>query len=176
LKKTGKKLKYYIDNEKFINELTKYKEHYNNNLKKGLDKPKISDYLGLCFMKISEGLASTRSYNKYPFIEDLIGDGVYFCIKYMHNFDPSRISKPTDAFNYFTMIVYHAFLQRISKEKKYLYVKYKSIQKAEMNSMTYASEGDDTFDIEVAYSDEARSKMEEFLDNYEKKNLTKLKK
>jgi hypothetical protein len=44
---------------------------------------------------------------------------------YFRNFDPSKSKNP---FAYFTQIIYYAFLRRIMKEKKQLYVKYKATQ------------------------------------------------
>ena len=44
---------------------------------------------------------------------------------YFDNFDPTKSKNP---FAYFTQIVYYAFLRRIQKEKKYMYVKYKSTE------------------------------------------------
>jgi hypothetical protein len=44
---------------------------------------------------------------------------------YFRNFDPIKSSNP---FAYFTQIIYFAFLRRIMKEKKQLYVKYKATE------------------------------------------------
>jgi hypothetical protein len=44
---------------------------------------------------------------------------------YFDNFDPTKSKNP---FAYFTQIIYFAFLRRIQKEKKQLYVKYKSTE------------------------------------------------
>ena len=44
---------------------------------------------------------------------------------YFRNFDPAKSNNP---FAYFTQIIYYAFLRRIMKEKKQLYVKYKATQ------------------------------------------------
>ena len=44
---------------------------------------------------------------------------------YFRNFDPDKSINP---FAYFTQIIYYAFLRRIAKEKKQLYVKYKSTE------------------------------------------------
>jgi hypothetical protein len=44
---------------------------------------------------------------------------------YFENFDTTKSS---NAFAYFTQIIYFAFLRRIQKEKKQLYVKYKSTE------------------------------------------------
>jgi hypothetical protein len=52
---------------------------------------------------------------------------------YASNFDPSKSNNP---FSYFTQIIYYAFLRRIQKEKKQSYVKYKSLELAEMDSRT----------------------------------------
>lgn len=42
---------------------------------------------------------------------------------YFRNFDPEKSKNP---FAYFTQIVYYAFLRRIAREKKQLYLKYKA--------------------------------------------------
>ena len=44
---------------------------------------------------------------------------------YFRNFDPDKSTNP---FAYFTQIIYYAFLRRIQKEKKQLYVKYKATE------------------------------------------------
>jgi hypothetical protein len=44
---------------------------------------------------------------------------------YFRNFDPEKSKNP---FAYFTQIIYYAFLRRIMREKKQLYVKYKATQ------------------------------------------------
>jgi hypothetical protein len=55
----------------------------------------------------------------------MIGDGIENCLMYFENFDPTKSKNP---FAYFTQIIYYAFLRRIQKEKKQLYVKYKSTE------------------------------------------------
>jgi hypothetical protein len=55
----------------------------------------------------------------------MISDGIENCLMYFDNFDPTKSKNP---FAYFTQIVYYAFLRRIQKEKKYMYVKYKSTE------------------------------------------------
>ncbi len=44
---------------------------------------------------------------------------------YFENFDPNKSKNP---FAYFTQVIYFAFLRRIQKEKKQLYVKYKATE------------------------------------------------
>ena len=43
---------------------------------------------------------------------------------YASNFNPEKSKNP---FAYFTQIIYYAFLRRIEKEKKQLYIKYKTM-------------------------------------------------
>jgi len=44
---------------------------------------------------------------------------------YFRNFNPEKSKNP---FAYFTQIIYYAFLRRITREKKQLYVKYKATE------------------------------------------------
>ena len=55
----------------------------------------------------------------------MISDGIENCIMYFRNFDPTKSNNP---FAYFTQIIYYAFLRRIAREKKQLYVKYKATE------------------------------------------------
>ena len=54
----------------------------------------------------------------------MISDGIENCLQYVHNFNPDKSQNP---FAYFTQIIYYAFIRRIQKEKKHLYVKYKEM-------------------------------------------------
>jgi hypothetical protein len=55
----------------------------------------------------------------------MISDGIENCLMYFENFDETKSSNP---FAYFTQVIYFAFLRRIQKEKKQLYVKYKATE------------------------------------------------
>lgn len=70
---------------------------------------------------------------------------------YFENFDPTKSSNP---FAYFTQIIYFAFLRRIQKEKKQLYIKYKST--AQMGILD---------DYEMTDMDTGSSKQFEMYDN-----------
>ena len=60
----------------------------------------------------------------------MVSDGIENCVMYASNFNPEKSSNP---FAYFTQIIYYAFLRRIEKEKKQLYIKYKTMD--EYNSI-----------------------------------------
>ena len=57
----------------------------------------------------------------------MISDGIENCVSYIHNFNPEKSNNP---FAYFTQIIYYAFLRRIQKEKKQLYIKHKSLERS----------------------------------------------
>jgi hypothetical protein len=116
-----KKLKQYIDNDKFLVAMKEWKKQIELAKKSKSVKPPITEYIGECFLKIAEHLSYRPNFMNYPFREEMIGDGVENCILYAHNFNPRKSKNP---FSYFTQIIYYAFLRRIEKEKKQAYVKY----------------------------------------------------
>lgn len=120
-----KKLRHYIDNDKFCDAMNGWKKQIEEAENIGDPKPPVTDYIAECFLKIAEHLSHRPNFINYPYREDMIGDGVENCLLYAHNFDSSKSSNP---FSYFTQIIYYAFLRRIEKEKKQSYVKYKALQ------------------------------------------------
>ena len=117
--------KHYINNADFCKALVDYKEAVALAKKERQPKPSIPNYIGECFMKIAEGLSHKPNFINYTYRDEMIADGIENCLMYFENFDPQ---KSNNAFAYFTQIIYYAFLRRIQKEKKQLYVKYKSTE------------------------------------------------
>lgn len=116
---------HYINNADFCKALVDYKTSVEKAKKENLPKPLIPNYIGECFMKIAEGLSHRPNFINYTYRDEMVADGIENCIMYFENFDPS---KSNNAFAYFTQIIYFAFLRRIQKEKKQMYVKYKSTE------------------------------------------------
>jgi len=98
----------------------------------GAERPRVPEYIGECLFKIATHLARKPNFANYTFKEDMVSDGVENCLLYIDNFDPEKSKNP---FAYFTQIIYYAFLRRIQKEKKHLYIKYKSMENAVINSL-----------------------------------------
>ena len=118
--------KHYVNNAKFLEEITIYREEYLKTKDSNLEPPMLPDYIGECFMLIAERLSHRPNFINYAFREDMISDGIENCLQYVNNFDPEKSKNP---FAYFTQIIYYAFLRKIQKEKKQLYIKYKTIDK-----------------------------------------------
>ena len=116
---------HYVDNAKFLEAMIEYKREYNIAKENDTDLPMISEYLGSVFLKIAQRLSFRPNFINYAFKNDMISDGIENCLHYIHNFNPEKSNNP---FAYFTQIIYYAFIRRIQKEKKQLYIKYKSMQ------------------------------------------------
>ncbi len=119
----------YIDNEAFLQGIIDYKKQVKEAKKNKQERPTLSDELGLCFLKIAEHLARKPNFVAYTFRDEMILDSVENCVQYVDNFNPDRSRNP---FSYFTQIIYFAFLRRIAKEKKQLYIKYKATEQFSM--------------------------------------------
>ena len=120
-----KKTNHYINNADFLKALIEYKEKCDVATAAGKTEPAIPNYIGECFLKIADHLSRKPNFVSYSFRDEMISDGIENCLMYFRNFDPTKSKNP---FAYFTQIIYYAFLRRIMKEKKQLYVKYKATE------------------------------------------------
>lgn len=118
---------HYVSNKDFLTALVEYKIAVETNKTEGKAKPIVSRYIGECFIKIATHLSYKPNFINYMFREEMISDGVENCIQYVDNFNPK---KSTNAFSYFTQIIYYAFLRRIQKEKRQLDIKNKMMEKS----------------------------------------------
>ena len=120
----ARKKQHYVDNEKFLVVMRDYREKYLKSKDDEIEPPQIPDYAGECFLKIAERLSHRPNFINYAFREEMVSDGIENCVMYASNFKPEKSTNP---FAYFTQIIYYAFLRRIEKEKKQLYIKYKTM-------------------------------------------------
>ena len=120
-----KQPKHYVNNADFLAALVKYKQECAKAAQENKPDPQIPNYIGECFLKIADHLSRKPNFISYSFRDEMIADGIENCLLYFRNFDETKSSNP---FAYFTQIIYYAFLRRIMKEKKQLYVKYKATE------------------------------------------------
>jgi len=121
-----KRSEHYVNNKEFLAAIIEYKKKVAIAAERGEPKPRITNYLGECFLKIATHLSFKPNFVNYMFKDDMVCDGIENCVQYMHNFDPEKSSNP---FAYFTQIIHYAFLRRIQKEKKQLEIKNKILEK-----------------------------------------------
>ena len=122
-----KKSEHYVNNKQLLEALIVYREKVAYAKENDLEKPRITNYLGECFLKIATHLSYKPNFVNYMFRDDMISDGIENCVQYIHNFDPEKSRNP---FAYFTQIIHYAFLRRIQKEKKQLDIKTKIIERS----------------------------------------------
>lgn len=115
----------YVDNKLFLKEISAYRKAVRKAKKDGLDKPRIPEYVGECFMLIAENMSHKYNFLTYSWRDEMVSDAIENCVMYVDNFNPRKSKNP---FAYFSQICYYAFLRRIQREKKQLYVKYKSTE------------------------------------------------
>ena len=121
-----KKSEHYVNNKELLEALIVYRAKVAKAADEGKPKPRITNYLGSCFLKIATHLSYKPNFVNYMFRDDMISDGIENCVQYIHNFNPEKSQNP---FAYFTQIIHYAFLRRIQKEKKQLEIKNKILEK-----------------------------------------------
>ena len=119
--------KHYVDNEKFFKEMKKWKQAVIDAREVDEPDPPSTEYMGECFLKISENLAWRPNFINYTFRDDLVSDGIENCLLYAHNFSPDKSKNP---FSYFNQIIHHAYVRRITKEKKQMHLKYLHVERS----------------------------------------------
>jgi len=124
-KPAKKRQKHYVNNADFLAGLVEYKRLCDVADKDKEIQPQVPNYIGECFLKIAEHLSHKPNFASYSFRDEMIADGIENCMMYFRNFNPEKSKNP---FAYFTQIIYYAFLRRITREKKQLYVKYKATE------------------------------------------------
>lgn len=151
---------HYIDNKLFLVEMSKYRDAIQLAKDNGDKKPDIPRYAAEAFIKIAENLSHKPNFLSYTFRDEMVADAIENCVMYASNFDPKKSSNP---FAYFTQITYYAFLRRIQREKKQLYVKYKATEQAGIMDEFEQLESDDGQNRQF----ELYENISEFIENFE---------
>ena len=128
-----KKSEHYVNNKELLEALIVYRTKVAHAKENDLPKPRITNYLGSCFLKIATHLSYKPNFVNYMF-----KDGIENCVQYIHNFDPAKSRNP---FAYFTQIIHYAFLRRIQKEKKQLDIKTKIIERTGYDEVMVVDDG-----------------------------------
>lgn len=115
----------YVNNGTLLQELIVHRKAVRRAKRLGQEPPLLNDYIGTCFLKIADHMSRKPRFLYYSFRQDMISEAVELCVRYVNNFDPAKSKHP---FAYFTQITYHAFFHRINKERKQLYLRYKSTE------------------------------------------------
>lgn len=142
----------YVNGKELTQELRVYREKYLSAMESGLEKPQISDTISRAIIQIATRLANSHNFVRYPFREEMIGDGIFKCLNKVHLFNP-EVSE--NSFAYFTQICWNEAIKRIKEEKYEMSIKAKYIR--EKMSSDFVSHGVDSD------SDDGSNSFVEFL-------------
>lgn len=164
---------HYVDNKKLYQAIVEYRKIVKECEESGKERPPIPSYVGHCMLMIANRLSMKPNFINYSYREEMISDGIENCVCYFDNYNPEKYDNP---FAYFTQIIYFAFLRRIQKEKKQLYIKHKSMENSLLlNELVEQGEHDDD-EFTPAYIDMENENMNEFIKSFEETLLKKRKK
>jgi len=149
-----RKTRNYVNNAEFYEAMKVYKQSVDEAESKGIETPRIPNYIGECIYHIANRLSYKSNFMNYPFREDMVADGMENAVMAINNFDPEKSKNP---FAYFTRIIWFAYIRRIQKEKKQLYIKHKVTEQ----SMIHSTADDESLLEPTDY-------MNDFVENYER--------
>lgn len=103
----GKQKEHYVNSKEFEGDITEYyKTDY------------MSIRLGESLNKIAKGLSYAPNFINYSYKEEMIGDAILKMVSALKN-KKFKLNSGFSPFSYFTTIAFHAFINRIKKEKKH---------------------------------------------------------
>lgn len=102
-----KKTEFYVNPAEFKEELVQYYETE--------DCTKI---LGEMITKIAHGLSYSSNFINYTYRDEMVGDALVKMFTAVKN-KKFNVDSDYNPFSYFTTIAFHAFINRIKKEKKH---------------------------------------------------------
>ena len=158
------KKKNYVNNKDLFAALVEYNAKVKEAEECSDPKPRVPDYIGKCILLIATRLATKPNFSGYTYKEDMVSDGVENCLQYMGNFNSEKSENP---FAYFTQIIWFAFLRRIQKEKKQMYIRFKSSQHM-MSELAMMDAGDAKVTL-----NEPPEYISEFVNDFEQKLYSK---
>ena len=104
----------YISNSQFYDACTEYIYEMRICREAGLPDPRISEYIGKCFLDIATHMAYRHNFREYSWVDEMVGDSVLNCIQALPSFKPEVAKR--NAFGYFSLIIFRAFVRRIKTE------------------------------------------------------------
>ena len=109
-KKKKKKNAHYVSGKELLQQITEYYQMP--------EEVTIPDTLGENVYKIARGLSFAPNFINYSYKDDMIGDAIVKMFSALQQ-QKFKVDSGYNPFSYFTTIAYHAFINRIKKEKKH---------------------------------------------------------
>ena len=136
-KTTDKKQpEHYVNNKEFTAAVAEHNALYKKAISEDVTPPRMTEYIGESIYKIATRLSTRPNFINYTYRDEMICDAIENCLQYLHNFN---VEKSNNAFAYVTQICYYAFLRRIQKEKKQVFIKQQSIEAAGITTDSFTT-------------------------------------
>ena len=102
--KTKRQSVHYVNNKEFSQAVFDYVTEANAAIERGEEAPQIPDYIGECFVKITEGLSHKPNFVQYSYRDEMVMDAQENCVKAIMNYDLNKATRTglPNAFAYFT--------------------------------------------------------------------------
>lgn len=113
----------FVDNERMYAMVCRYIQQVERAEKYGVERPPINKQLAMDIRAIAESLSHRHNFRNYPFRDDMVQDGIEHVVRYLHRFDTEKFD---NVFGWVTTILWQNYGNRISLEKKQLYLKFKA--------------------------------------------------
>jgi hypothetical protein len=78
---------HYVNNREFSQNVVDYVNSVKKAKESGTEIPRITEYIGRCFLRIAEGLSHKPNFIHYTYREEMVMDGVENCIKAIMNYN-----------------------------------------------------------------------------------------
>jgi len=105
--KNTDKEKHYVNSKEFLEELSQYYK-----------TDEVTDTLAGMITKIANGLSYAPNFINYSYKDEMVGDAILKMFSALKN-KKFNLDSGNNPFSYYTTIAFHAFINRIKKEKKY---------------------------------------------------------
>lgn len=117
----------YVNNKELYAEFCEYYKRKQEALAQGLTHPPLTEKIGAAIIQIATRRCNSRQFVGYTnsWKEELISHAIMTGAIRGHNFNPEKSNNP---FAYLTQVCNNAIVEQLKKEKKQLYVKYKSME------------------------------------------------
>ncbi|AGS81036.1 RNA polymerase sigma factor for late transcription [Caulobacter phage Cr30] len=118
----------YVDNHKLFEAMCEHRKRVEEAKARG-ESPRVpvTPYVGQAIVLIAENFSHRPNFIGYSYRQEMVSDAIETCLSNAHHFNPNAVTRSgkPNPFSYFTKIIYHAFIHRITREKKEEYVRSK---------------------------------------------------
>lgn len=106
----------YVDKEALYNEIVSWQDACKAAEEAGRPAPEMTRAIGQAILDTAQGLGTRWNFNKYSFVEEMVGDGIVAATRAVPKFDRDHPKK--NPFGFLNFIIWRAFVTRIKMERE----------------------------------------------------------